>query len=305
MRQTGHLGLDEPFAGLFTQGMVTHESYRGADGRWLYPEEIQREPDGTVRHRDTLEPVSVGRVEAMSKMKRNTVDPGSIIAKYGADTARWFVLSDNPPDRDMEWTEAGVAGCFRFVQRLYRYAEGSAGASSAWPDQLSPAALTLRQATHRTIAAVTAAFESFAFNVAVARIYELAAAIGEADRSRDAIGMEAARHEAVLTAARLVAPMMPHLAEAMHALLTGDARLLVTQPWPVAEAGLTVAHSVVIAVQIMGKLRATIEMTPGAPADQVIAAAAAEPNVARLLEGRRVVKQIHVPDRIVNFVVAA
>jgi leucyl-tRNA synthetase len=305
MRQTGHLSLDEPFAGLFTQGMVTHESYRGADGRWLYPEEILREPDGTVRHRETAETVTVGRVEAMSKSKRNTIDPGSIIAKYGADTARWFVLSDNPPDRDMEWTEAGVAGCFRFVQRLYRYAEGSAGGVPAWPDQLSPAALTLRQVTHRTIVAVTAAFESFAFNVAVARIYELAAAIGEADRSRDGAGMGAARHEAVLTAARLVAPMMPHLAEDMYALLTGDASLLVTQPWPVADAALTVAHSVVIAVQIMGKLRATIEMTPGAPADQVIAAAAAEPNVARLLEGRRVVKQIHVPDRIVNFVVAA
>jgi leucyl-tRNA synthetase len=305
MRQTGHLSLDEPFAGLFTQGMVTHESYRGADGRWLYPEEIQREPDGSVKHRETGETVTVGRVEAMSKSKRNTVDPGSIIAKYGADTARWFVLSDNPPDRDMEWTEAGVAGCFRFVQRLYRYAEGSAGAAPAWPDQLSQAALTLRQVTHRTIVAVTAAFESFAFNVAVARIYELAAAIGEADRSRGAAGMGAARHEAVLTAARLVAPMMPHLAEDMHALLTGDAALLVTQPWPVADAALTVAHSVVIAVQIMGKLRATIEMTPGAPADLVIAAAAAEPNVARLLEGRRVVKQIHVPDRIVNFVVAA
>ncbi len=305
MRQTGHLGLDEPFAGLFTQGMVTHESYRGADGRWLYPEEIQRDADGSIRHRDTAEPVTVGRVEAMSKSKRNTVDPGSIIAKYGADTARWFVLSDNPPDRDMEWTEAGVAGCFRFVQRLYRYAEGSAGPAPAWPDQLSPAALTLRQVTHRTIAAVTAAFESFAFNVAVARIYELAAAIGEADRNRDAAGLAAARHEAILTAARLVAPMMPHLAEEMHALLTGGAALLVTQPWPVADTALTVAHSVVIAIQISGKLRATIEMTPGAPADQVIAAAAAEPNVARLLEGRRVVKQIHVPDRIVNFVVAA
>ncbi len=120
MRATGHLALDEPFAGLFTQGMVTHASYRGADGRWLYPDEVETFADGSARHRDTGEAVSVGRVEAMSKSKRNTVDPGAIIARYGADTARWFILADNPPERDMEWTESGVQGAFRFIQRLYR-----------------------------------------------------------------------------------------------------------------------------------------------------------------------------------------
>jgi leucyl-tRNA synthetase len=305
MHQTGHLALDEPFAGLFTQGMVTHESYRGADGRWLYPEEVERLADGTATHRETGEAVTVGRIEAMSKSKRNTIDPGSIIARYGADTARWFILSDNPPERDMEWTEAGVMGGYRFVQRLYRYAEASAGAAPALPGSFAAEALTLRRVTHRTIAAVTAAFESFAFNVAVARIYELAGAVGDADRAGRAEGMAYARHEAMLTIARLIAPMMPHLAEEMHHLLTGSGALLADQPWPEADPALTAAQSVTIAVQIMGKLRATIDMEPGAPAEQVIAAAAAEPNVARLLEGARVVKKIHVPDRIVNFVVAA
>jgi leucyl-tRNA synthetase len=304
MRQTGHLAIGEPFDGLFTQGMVTHESYRGADGRWLYPEEITRTDDGTTVHRDTLEPVTVGRVEAMSKSKRNTVDPGSIIDRYGADTARWFILSDNPPDRDMEWTEAGVVGAYRFVQRIYRLAQGSASAVGNAPPEFGPEALALRRATHRTIANVTTALESFAFNVAVARLYELAAAIADADRAPHDAGMAWARREAVETLARLVAPAMPHLAEQIYAGLAGTSGLVADARWPEADPALVAAQSVTIAVQVMGKLRATIEAAPGAPADAVIAAAAAEPNVARLLAGVRIVKRIHVPDRIVNFVVA-
>ena len=383
LASTGELAVEEPFAGLFTQGMVTHESYRGADGRWLYPEEVEQRDGGTV-HRQSGEAVSVGRVEAMSKSKRNTVDPGAIIARYGADTARWFILSDNPPERDMQWTEAGVAGAYRFTQRLYRLAEAGAGsgdadaavanasavASAAAPvtpaaasGTLGPAALALRRVTHRTIAAVTEALEGFTFNVAVARLYELAGAIGELDRaglaaagtaevarSRDAAGAAGsaapgaaggaaagaggsaaagapespaagaagssaagdaglgwARHEAMAMLARLCAPMMPHLAEEMWRVLHPHAAhpgLVAEMAWPEADAALLVADSVTIAVQVMGKLRGTIEVAPGTAAEQVLQAAEAEPNVARLLEGRRVVKRIHVPDRIVNFVLA-
>ena len=309
MHQTGYLGLDEPFAGLFTQGMVTHESYRAPDGQWLYPDEIERLADGTARRREDGAAVTVGRIEAMSKSRRNTIDPGSIVARFGADTARWFILSDNPPERDMEWTESGVLGAYRFIQRLYRYAEASGGDMPAMPAVFGADAMTLRRATHRTILAVTAAFEQFAFNVAVARIYELAGSVAEADRASGNEGMVFARHEAMLTTARLVAPMMPHLAEELHAILTAQGEavgpLLAEQAWPEADPSLTAAQSVVIAIQIMGKLRATIQMPPGAQPAQVIAAAEAEPNVARLLEGARVVKRIHVPDRIVNFVVAA
>jgi leucyl-tRNA synthetase len=309
MHETGHLGIDEPFAGLFTQGMVTHESYRGADQRWLYPDEVSKGADGAAVHRETGETVTIGRVEAMSKSKRNTVDPGAIIDRYGADTARWFILSDNPPERDMEWTESGVVGGYRFVQRLFRLAEGSAGAVFDGSVAFGPAAQTLRRATHRAIAAVTVALDTFAFNVAVARIYELAGAIADADRAGPCDGMSSARAEAVEMAARLVAPMMPHLAEEIYARLTGaaagQARGMVAQmAWPVADAALLVAESVTIAIQIMGKLRGTIDALPGAAAAEVIAAAEAEPNVARQLEGKRIVKRIHVPDRIVNFVVA-
>jgi len=311
MRACGHVGTEEPFAGLFTQGMVTHESYKGADGRWLYPEDVERPGDGTARHRDTGEAVTIGRVEAMSKSKRNTVDPGAIIARFGADTARWFILSDNPPERDMEWTETGVAGAYKFTQRLFRLVEGFAGgvAWEAMPESFGTAAANLRRATHRTIAAVTEALEAFAFNVAVARLYEFATAIGEAEKARataaeQAAGLDWARLEALRTMALLVAPMMPHLAEESYArLFPGSGALVAEQAWPVADPSLTVAEVVTIAVQVMGKLRGTIEVPPDSAEADVLAAAEADSNVARALAGRRIVKRVYVPNRIVNFVV--
>jgi leucyl-tRNA synthetase len=310
MQKTGHIGVAEPFTGLFTQGMVNHESYRAADGSWLYPDEIEKQADGTVVQLQTGAPVAVGRVEAMSKSKRNTVDPGAIIERYGADTARWFILSDNPPERDMEWTEAGVAGAFRFTQRVFRLVETvddpvDNDPARAMPETFGPAGRALRRATHRTIAAVTEALETFSFNVAVARLYELVNAITEADRASDRVGLAWARREAMATLAQLIAPMMPHLAEALHARGQPVATRLVAElPWPEADPALLAAETVTIAVQVMGKLRATISVPPNAEADAVIAAAAAEPNVARALAGMRVVKCVHVPNRIVNFVVA-
>ncbi|HEX2942532.1 MAG TPA: leucine--tRNA ligase [Rhodopila sp.] len=306
MKDTGHIAVEEPFAGLFTQGMVNHESYRGADGRWLYPDEVEKRSDGTAVHRETGETVTVGRVEAMSKSKRNTIDPGAIISRFGADTARWFILSDNPPDRDMEWTESGVAGAYRFTQRIFRLAETLDTAPlEAKPDAFGTASRALRRATHRCIAAVTEALESFAFNVAVARLYELANAITEAERAAAEPGLAWARREAVEMMARLSAPMMPHLAEEVYARLGGhDGRLVAELPWPEAEPDLLAAESVTIAVQVMGKLRGTVDVPPDSPADVVLAAAEAEPNVAKALEGKRIVKRVHVPNRIVNFVIA-
>jgi leucyl-tRNA synthetase len=304
MKDTGHIAVDEPFAGLFTQGMVNHESYKAVDGAWLYPEEVDKRPDGTAVHKTTGAPVIVGRIEAMSKSKRNTIDPGEIINRYGADTARWFILSDNPPERDMEWTESGVAGAFRFTQRIWRLAENT-GPEVPKPAEFGAAGKTLRRATHKTIAAVSESLENFTFNVAVARLYELANAIADAERAPSEPGLDWARREAVEMMARLSAPMMPHLAEEVMARLYPGGQTLVAQmAWPVAEPDLLIADSVTIAVQIMGKLRGTVAMPPDSPADAVLAAAEAEPNVARALEGKRIVKRVHVPNRIVNFVVA-
>ncbi|MFT8588312.1 leucine--tRNA ligase [Acetobacter orientalis] len=306
MQKTGHLDVREPFAGLFTQGMVSHESYKDAAGNWLYPEEVERKGESTVK-RGTEEPVSVGRVEKMSKSKRNTVAPVAIIERFGADTARWFVLSDSPPERDMEWTEAGVAGAARFAQRLFRLVRTvaeSVPAQPSCPADLAPQADALRRATHRTIAAVTEALEGFAINVAVARIHELTSALADAEKTADATGMGFARREAARTLCLLCAPMMPHLAEEMFAQLEPGSTMVVEQPWPEADPSLLAATQVTIAVQIMGKLRGTIEAAPDEDKDTVVARAEAEPNVARLLEGKRIVKRVHVPNRIVNFVTA-
>jgi leucyl-tRNA synthetase len=305
MQETGHLSVAEPFAGLFTQGMVTHESYKSGDGRWLYPEEVEfaATDDGsrTATLKGGTEPVVIGRVEAMSKSKRNTVDPGAIIERYGADTARWFILSDNPPERDMEWTESGVAGAYRFSQRLYRLV---AAALPALPPPGTSAedavgeARKLRQATHRTIAAVTEALETFAFNVAVARIHEFANTIAEAADTG------AAKREALEAIARLASPMMPHLAEELWSMLRpGEGTLVAELPWLDADPALLKAETVTLAVQVLGKLRATIEVAVDADEATIFALAEAEENVARSLAGRSIRKRIHVPGRVVNFVV--
>ena len=277
---------------------MNHESYRAADGRWLYPEDVENAArrhapcSATPARRST-----VGRVEAMSKSKRNTVDPGAIIARYGADTARWFILSDNPPDRDMEWTEAGVAGAFRFTQRVFRLADGDDAAASGVPRRRARCRTTLRprprrtlrRATHRTIAAVTEALETFAFNVAVARLYEFVNAITEAERA--AATAPASPGRGGRRWRRWRADLADDAASgrgAARAAASGrDARLVAELPWPEADPALLAAETVTIAVQVMGKLRATIAVPPNAAADAVIAAAEAEPNVARALAGKR------------------
>ncbi|MFC3125154.1 leucine--tRNA ligase [Pseudoroseomonas globiformis] len=295
----GHLRTPEPFAGLFTQGMVQHASYKAQDGRWLSPEEVDVAADGSATDKANGLAVTVSRNDKMSKSKRNTIDPGAIIDQYGADTARWFILADNPPDRDMEWTAAGVAGASRFSQRLWRLVNNAA---AVLPDAaVAPApdaARDLRRATHRTIAAVTEALETFAFNVAVARIHEFANIL---EASQEADG--AARREALEAAARLISPMMPHLAEELWSLLRPDGGLVADLPWLVADAEIARADSVTLAVQVLGKLRATISVPVGADEATVFAAAEAEENVQRAIDGRPIRKRIHVPGRIVNFVV--
>jgi len=279
--------------------MVCHETYRDTDGQWLLPDEVEKR-DGKAVRLGTDIAVTVGASEKMSKSKRNTVDPGAIVGRYGADTARWFVLSDNPPERDVEWTESGVQGASRFVQRLYRLALQIAGERRvAQPDTISGEAKKLRQLTHRTIAAVTEALDSFAFNVAVAKLYELAGATTGANGETDE--MLFARFEGAEIAARLVAPMMPHLAEEIFGLLRPGAGLVAQQAWPKADPALLVVDEVTIAVQVNGKLRGTIIVPAGLAAEPTLVAAQAA--VASVLAGQSIVKKIHVPDRIVNFVV--
>ena len=304
MKKTGHANLDEPFAGLFTQGMVCHESYKSQAGKWLYPEEIERKQDGSVIETATGAPVTVGRREVMSKSKKNVVAPARIIDEYGADTARLFMLSDSPPERDLEWSEAGVDGAFRFIQRLWRDVTEPeipfAAKGAAKPNALAPAAEAALRAVHKTVASVTENLEGFRFNVAVAQIRTLANTLGELDPKAEGAGW--VRREAYETLVRLVGPMIPHVAEAMWAEL-GHSTMLCNESWPKADAALLVDESVTLAVQVNGKLRGTIAV-PRDAAEQVAKdAALAVPNVQTAMAGKPARKIVVVPNKIVNIVV--
>ena len=326
MKATGHVGLDEPFAGLFTQGMVVHETYRRANGEWAAPAEVKIEGVDEARRATLLasnEPVEIGPIEKMSKSKRNTVDPDDIIETYGADVARWFMLSDSPPDRDVEWTERGVQGAWRFSQRLWRLvgeaaeiAKSAPAAPAAQPARFADAAMALRKATHRALANVTDDIEKLHFNVCVAHIYEFAntlnAVIGEmGSETGSELGVQLATvwtpdfrwaiREAVNILVQLFAPMMPHLAEECWAALGHDT-LVAEAAWPELERGLLIEATVTLPVQINGKKRADVVVARDAANAEIETAVLALDAVKKALNGRPPKKVIIVPQRIVNVV---
>ncbi len=283
LKHIGMLDIAEPFAGLFTQGMVTHETYKSADGRWLGPDDVR---DGIEIA--TGDAITVGRVEKMSKSKKNTVDPEPIVDQYGADAVRWFVLSDSPPERDLPWSESGIEGAWRFVQRLWRLIEAD-GAAKAEGDDIA-----LRKLCHRTTVGIESDINGLQFNKAVARLYSLCSAIEKAPQSAD-------REQAIRTLLLLVSPMVPHVAEEAWATAGNDG-LIADAVWPEVDPALLVDDEVTIAVQVNGKLRDTLVFPKGAPKDEVEAAALASDKIVRLLEGKPPRKVIVVPDRLVNIV---
>jgi leucyl-tRNA synthetase len=285
LQRLGRIGVSEPFNGLFTQGMVTHETYRAGDGSWLSPDEVKRNGDDWV-HIESGHPVTPGRVEKMSKSKRNTVDPEPILDKYGADAVRWFMLSDSPPERDLEWSEAGIEGASRFVQRVWRLATDATTADGQ--DD------ALRRKLHRTIATVGEAIDGLQFNKAVAQLYELTSAIEKAEPSTT-------RSEAIRTLVLLIAPMAPHLAEECWALL-GERGLIVDASWPRFDPALLIDDHVTLAVQVNGKLRDTMTAPRGLDREAAEALALSSGNVQRQLAGAAPRKIIVVPDRLVNIV---
>jgi leucyl-tRNA synthetase len=313
MKKTDHLGIDEPFAGLFTQGMVVHETYQKADGSWASPAEVKIEGAEDKRRAvliDTGEAVEIGPIEKMSKSKRNTVDPDDIIATYGADVARWFMLSDSPPERDVNWTERGVQGAWRFSQRLWRLigdaAEIAASAPAERPSEFGPAALAVRKAAHGALARVSDEIEKLHFNVCVAQIYEFTNALGDAINDAAAEGTIApdlrwAIREAADILVQLFQPMMPHLAEECFAALRHKS-LAAQEPWPEPEAGLLVEDTVTLPVQVNGKKRADVTVARDAGNQAIEAAVLALPLVQRALEGKKPKRVIVVPQRIVNVV---
>ncbi|MBB4508917.1 leucine--tRNA ligase [Rhizobium leguminosarum bv. viciae] len=314
MRETGHVAATEPFKGLFTQGMVVHETYSrgaGASREWVAPADIRiDELDGKRRAflLTNNEEVSIGSIEKMSKSKKNVVDPDDIIASYGADTARFFVLSDSPPERDVIWSEAGVEGAHRFTQRLWRLISEAADALSA----VAPApatdgeALSISQAAHKTLKAVQNDYDKLWFNKAVARIYELVNALA-APMTKVAAGEGDATYRAAVRDAaeiliQLVSPMTPHLAEECWAGL-GNEGLLARASWPQYDETLVIENSVVLPVQINGKKRAELTISRDADQNTVTDAVLDLDAVKNALNGQAPKKIIVVPQRIVNIVV--
>jgi leucyl-tRNA synthetase len=313
MSKCGHLNVDEPFAGLFTQGMVVHETYRDADGQWVAPAEVRVEADASGRRAFALKgdaPIEIGPVEKMSKSKRNTVDPDEIIASYGADTARWFMLSDSPPDRDVIWTEAGVQGAFKQTQRLWRLTceiERVVGpVRPAKPANFSDAAARIRQTAHAALAKIEEDIERLRFNVCIATIYDFAntlfSAIGAIEKSEIPDDLRYAFAEAGDMLVHGFAPMMPHLAEECWEVL-GHQTLVARSPWPQVDRALIVATHVTMPVQINGRKRADLTIERDADAKAVEAAALALDAVVRAMDNKPAKKVVVVTNRIVNVVV--
>ncbi|HEY1885058.1 MAG TPA: leucine--tRNA ligase, partial [Roseiarcus sp.] len=313
MRKCGYLDLDEPFAGLFTQGMVVHETYRGKDGEWLAPSEVRVEADGNTRRAfllDRDEPVEIGPNEKMSKSKRNTIDPDEIISTYGADTARWFMLSDSPPERDVIWTEAGVQGAFKQTQRLWRLIcdiERVVGSERPRePAYYGDEAKRIRQMAHTTLARIEDEIERLRFNVCIAAIYELAnelsAAVGAISDAPVADDLSAAFAEAGDILVHCFAPMMPHLAEECWEAL-GHKTFIAQSPWPVADRSLIASADVIYVVQVNGKKRGELLIEREADKERVEREALALDAVVRAMDNKRPRRVIIVPHRIVNVVV--
>jgi leucyl-tRNA synthetase len=310
MKATGHIGLDEPFAGMFTQGMVVHETYQKADGSYVTPAEVKIETGANGRRAsllDTGDEVSIGPIEKMSKSKRNTVDPDDIIATYGADVARWFMLSDSPPDRDVIWSDERVQGASRFVQRLWRLVNESAELAKAAPAErpaaFSPDALALRKAAHGALDKVSSGIEKLHFNVCLAHIREFTNALAEvlAREAQPAPDLAWSVREAAVILVQLFAPMMPHLAEECWGVL-GQPGLVSEANWPKIERDLLVEDTVTLVVQVNGKKRGEVMVARTAQNPEIEAAVLALDAVKQALDGKPVRKVIIVPMRIVNVV---
>ncbi|NQV55559.1 MAG: leucine--tRNA ligase [Rhodospirillales bacterium] len=304
LKQCGYSGVEEPFAGLMTQGMVCHESYTSADGEWLFPEDVRHAESGDVVSRNDGRPVVVGRSEKMSKSRKNVVDPEEIIGEYGADTARLFMLSDSPPDRDLDWTEAGIEGAWRYINRLWRLVFEPriflSPPQGQEPDEFSETAEKVNRAIHQTIHAVGVDYDRFHFNKAVAHIRELSNLLD--DLTGDGSGEAFVYRKGLESLVKLAAPMIPHLAEEMWRGLGGEG-LVADAPWPLFDAALLIEDQVTIAVQVNGKLRGSIEVLMDSQQTDVETLAFDLDTVKKALDGREARKVIYVPNRILNVVV--
>ena len=297
MQITGHLpeSAVEPFNALFTQGMVTHAIYKrdNQDGRptYFYPEEVELR-DGKAFLTADGSPVDIVPSAKMSKSKNNVVDPVAIIDSFGADTARWFVLSDSPPERDVEWTASGAEASGKHLGRVYRIAAELVGTNDPANDHDNP----LLKEMHKTIHDVTQGLESFGFNASIAKLYAFTNTLAKSKAGSDA------KRQAARTLAQLMSPMTPHLAEEIWSLLGGDG-LVINAPWPQPDPAMLIDDEVTLPIQVNGKRRAEISVPKDMPKEEVEKLALAQETVIRAMDGAPPKKVIVVPGRIVNVVV--
>ncbi|AVX02853.1 leucine--tRNA ligase [Maritalea myrionectae] len=310
MKETGHLSVTEPFKGLFTQGMVTHETYKNEAGEWVAPTEIDLKGEDGNRQavlKGTDKPVKIGSIEKMSKSKKNVIDLSSMAESFGADATRWFVLSDSPPERDVQWTESGIEGVWRFIQRVWRLVDDTT-TKLAKENVGSKAHIEtedLLKSAHRAIAQVTDAYDNLRFNRAIAQIYELANALSKsmAKIKGDATSDERkALKFAIETLVKLSNPIVPHLSETCWAHLGHDT-LLVDEAWPEADKAYLSDDTIMLPIQVNGKKRGELTIAKDATKAQIEQAALSEEPIARMLDGNAPKKVIVVPGRIVNVVI--
>lgn len=304
LRKCGYpIQFDEPFKNLLTQGMITHVTYQDQNGAWLSPTEVLPLENGTFVKAADQSPVTLGRLEKMSKSKKNTIDPGEIIDTYGADTARLFMMSDNPPEKDLEWTDSGADGAWRYLNKLYTQAMYAVDCipivGTQEPQSFSAAAMDLRRVAHKTIQEYTHDLETFAYNRGVARLRTLSNTLFAFDPKSD--DEKWACREGYETLILLLAPITPHICEELWQSF-GHATTVYETPWPTHRSDLTVETQVTIAVQVNGKLRGTIsvaaESGEGAVKEEALK------QVARVVEGKTIQRIIVVKNKIVNIVVS-
>ena len=302
LKKCGYLDISEPFKNLLTQGMVCHQSFKSKDGKWLHPSEVIKTDSGFI-HEKTSEEVIAGRSEKMSKSKKNVVEPLSIVEAYGADTARLFMLSDSPASRDLDWSESGIDGAWKYVNRLWKLVvanvnDALTATSSEKSDEKQQ--LEITKLTHKTIAAVQEEYEKMGFNRAIAKIREFSNALEKFNvkSSSDVEVMNFALRNLVI----LFSPIMPHLAEELW-LKLGAEGLLVDAKFPEFDPKLTVEDVANVALQVCGKIRAVVEVPKGLAKEEMEKIAFQNENVKKFLEGKEVKKIIVVADKLVNIVV--
>lgn len=304
LKKCGYHDVEEPFKALLTQGMVCHETYKDTKGKWLYPEDVTYENGKAVQVNDGS-PVTLGRSEKMSKSKKNVVQPQEIIDEYGVDTARLFVISDSPPERDLEWSQSGVQGVWKYLARLWRLAQSLQplleGGNAEIPASLSNEELALRRTTHKAIEQATYHLETLGLNTYISTLRafsnEVAKIEGHATMTAGVV------REALESLIVLMNPVVPHLAEELWSQL-GHGTSLVDVAWPKADPDLLVQDTITQAIQVNGKLRGTIEISPTLSKEEVQAQALGHENIKRFIDGKTVRKVIVIPGKVVNIVCA-